>query len=404
MTAHSVATTQARHKPVRRQRNSSIELLRIIAMLMILSHHFVLHNGTSLADLPMTPTREILSFFFLGAGKIGVAIFFSISTWFLISSEQSIKHNFKRIWLMERELLFWSLALLVAFAIAKKSLLSPTRILNSVFPIITNLWWYASAYALFLIILPFLQYALLAMGPKLHAKLALILLLVFGPLSLVPYPTIFSIYLTNVAGFIYLFILLSCYKLYLKQCNVKQLWMLIAGGLLIGILITALKDAAIALMFADNTPAKLVTYTPFRDFSALPSLMVGIPIFLLFDRLHFYNKYINFIAKSAFAVYLISEYSPMRNLLWITLFNLKDIYGKPFALLRIVVTLLGVYVACTLCDFIRRGLFALTVDRHPGRWFEALWNTVARWSWVQSLPKLMSDFSTPKAATHTDLE
>ncbi|RYQ31443.1 proline symporter, partial [Bifidobacterium pseudolongum subsp. globosum] len=203
---------------------------------------------------------------------------------------------------------------------------------------------------------------------------------------------------------IYLFILLSCYKLYLKQCNVKQLWMLIAGGLLIGALITALKDAAIALMFADNTPAKLVTYTPFRDFSALPSLMVGIPIFLLFDRLHFYNKYINFIAKSAFAVYLISEYSPMRNLLWITLFNLKDIYGKPFALLRIVVTLLGIYVACTLCDFIRRGLFALTVDRHPGRWFEALWNTVARWPWVQSLPKLMADFSTSKATTHTDLE
>ncbi|PKV04064.1 symporter [Bifidobacterium pseudolongum subsp. globosum] len=373
-------------------------------MLMILSHHFVLHNGTSLADLPMTPTREILSFFFLGAGKIGVAIFFSISTWFLISSEQSIKHNFKRIWLMERELLFWSLTLLVAFAIAKKSLLSPTRMLNSVFPIITNLWWYASAYALFLVILPFLQYALLAMGPKLHTKLALILLLVFGPLSLVPYPTIFSIYLTNVAGFIYVFILLSCYKLYLKQCNVKQLWMFIAGGLLIGIVITALKNASIILMFADNTPAKLVTYTPFRDFSALPSLMVGIPIFLLFDRLHFYNKYINFIAKSAFAVYLISEYPPMRNLLWITLFNLKDIYGKPFALLRIVVILLGVYVACTLCDFIRRGLFALTVDRHPGRWFEVLWNKAAHWSWVQSLPKLMTNSSTPKAATHTDLE
>lgn len=94
-------------------------------MLMILSHHFVFHNRSALASFPMTPGREILSFVFLGAGKIGVVIFFSISTWFLISSEQSIKHNFKRIWLMERELLFWSLTLLVAFTIAKKSLLSP---------------------------------------------------------------------------------------------------------------------------------------------------------------------------------------------------------------------------------------------------------------------------------------
>ncbi len=373
-------------------------------MLMILSHHFVFHNRGALASFPMTPGREILSFIFLGAGKIGVVIFFSISTWFLISSEQSIKHNFKRIWIMERELLFWSLTLLVAFTIAKKSLLSPTMMLSSVFPVITNLWWYASAYASFLAILPFLQYALLAMGPKLHTKLALILLLVFGPLSLVPYPTIFGTYLTNVAGFMYLFILLSCYKLYLKQCNVKQLWMLLAGGLLIGILITALKDAGIALMFADNAPTKLVTYTPFYDFTTLPSLMVGIPIFLLFDRLHFYNKTINFIAKSAFAVYLISEYPPMRNLLWFALFNLKDIYGKPFALLRIIVIMLGVYAACTLCDFARRGLFALTVDRHPGRWFEALWNTVARWSWVQSLPKLMTDSSTPEGATRADLE
>ena len=371
---------------------------------MILSYHFVLLNGTSLADLPMTPVREIFAFLFLGAGKIGVTIFFSISTWFLISSEQSIKHNFRRIWLMERELLFWSLTLLIAFTLAKKSLLSPTMMLNSVFPVITSLWWYASAYASFLAILPFLQYALLAMGPKRHTQLALMLLLVFGPLSLVPYPTIFGIYITNVAGFMYLFILLSCYKLYLKQFNVKQLWILMASGLLIGVLITVLKDAVIVLMLADNTPTKLVTYSPFRDFIALPSLMVGIPIFLLFDRLHFYNKTINFIAKSAFAVYLISEYPPMRNLLWFTLFNLKDIYGKPFALLRIIVIMLGVYAACTLCDFARRGLFALTVDRHPGRWFEALWNTVARWSWVQSLPKLMTDSSTPEGATRAELE
>ena len=404
MNTQGIDATKARHELIRTPRNSSIELLRIIAMLMILSHHFVLHNGTSLADLPMTPVREIFAFLFLGAGKIGVTIFFSISTWFLISSEQSIKHNFRRIWLMERELLFWSLTLLITFTLAKKSLLSPTMMLNSVFPVITSLWWYASAYASFLAILPFLQYALLAMGPKRHTQLALMLLLVFGPLSLVPYPTIFGIYITNVAGFMYLFILLSCYKLYLKQFNVKQLWILMASGLLIGVLITVLKDAVIVLTFADNTPTKLVTYTPFRDFIALPSLMVGIPIFLLFDRLHFYNKTINFIAKSAFAVYLISEYPPMRNLLWFTLFNLKDIYGKPFALLRIIVIMLGVYAACTLCDFARRGLFALTVDRYPGRWFEALWNTVARWSWVQSLPKLMTDSSTPEGATRAELE
>ncbi len=84
----------------------------------------------------------------------------------------------------------------------------------------------------------------------------------------------------------------------------------------------------------------------------------------------------------------------MRTWLWSNVFNLKYIYSKPFMPLYAIGILLAVYAACTLCDFVRRGLFAITVDRHPGRWFDVLWNKVARWSWVQSLPKLMNDYPT----------
>ena len=166
MTTNTVATKARHASTIRTERNSSIELLRIIAMLMILSHHFVLHNGSPLSTFPLTPAREIFSFVFLSGGKIGVVIFFSISTWFFISSEQSVKKNFKRIWLMERELLFWSLTLLIVFLLFRRSLLSPSTMLSSLLPVITNLWWYATAYASFLAILPFLQYALLSIGPK----------------------------------------------------------------------------------------------------------------------------------------------------------------------------------------------------------------------------------------------
>lgn len=403
MTTHSVATTQARHKPVHRQRNSSIELLRIIAMLMILSHHFVLHNGSPLSAFPLTPAREVFSFVFLGGGKIGVVIFFSISTWFLISSEQSIKHNFKRIWLMERELLFWSLTLLIIFVFLRRSSLSPSIMLSSLLPTITNLWWYASAYAAFLAILPFLQYALLAIGPKMHAQIALLLSAVFGTLSLLPIKTIYNIYTNSIFGFIYLFIIVSFYKLYLKKMNTKQLLLTFSIGIGMAIFIVIIKDALTQFAFPDNPGVHAALYSPFNDF-ALPTIMVGLSTFLLFDRIHFRNRIIDFIAKSSFAVYLISEYPPMRAFLWSYIFNLKYIYYRPFMPLYAIGILLGVYIGCILCDFVRRGIFAITVDRHPGHWFEALWNTVAQWSWVQSLPKLMADFSTPKAATHTDLE
>lgn len=389
--------TKARHSTSNhKQRNSSIELLRILAMLMILSHHFVLHNGSPLSKFPLTPVRELFSFFFLSGGKIGVVIFFSISTWFLISSQQSVKQNFKRIWLMERELLFWSITLLIISAFISKTLPPIAIGISSFLPVTTNLWWYATSYAAFLAILPFLQYALLKMGRSKHCQLALMLLVVFGPLSLIPYPTIYNIFISNVFGFIYLFIILSCYKLYLKKLSTKALCLILACGVLLSTFIVIAKNLAICLIF-NNASDKLSDYTPFRGF-ALPTLMVGISIFLLFDRTHFYNRTINFIAKSAFSIYLITEYPPMRSLLWWTWFNLKDIYGKPFMLLHVIGILLGVYVACTLCDFVRRGLFAITVDRHPGRWFNALWDTVAHWHWVQSLPKLMLEPSVSDTA------
>ena len=95
-------------------RNSSIETLRIIAMFMILAHHFIVHNGYDVLKLPLGPERIVFQLVMAGGGKVGVVIFFSISAWFFLDREQTIKSNLKRVWIMERELLFWSLAF-VAF-------------------------------------------------------------------------------------------------------------------------------------------------------------------------------------------------------------------------------------------------------------------------------------------------
>lgn len=87
-------------------RNSSIELLRIIAMFMILAFHFIVHNGYDVRKLPLGPERIFFQLAMAGGGKVGVVIFFSISAWFFLDKEQTIKSNLKRVWIMERELLF----------------------------------------------------------------------------------------------------------------------------------------------------------------------------------------------------------------------------------------------------------------------------------------------------------
>ena len=136
------------------QRNSSIELLRIIAMFMILMHHFVVHNGYDELNLPLGPERIFFQLVMAGGGKVGVVIFFSISAWFFLDKEQTIKSNLKRVWIMERELLFWSLALMMFYLVFDRADLGPKLMVRSLVPLSTGIWWYATAYAIFLMLLP----------------------------------------------------------------------------------------------------------------------------------------------------------------------------------------------------------------------------------------------------------
>ena len=70
----------------------------------------------------------------------------------------------------------------------------------------------------------------------------------------------------------------------------------------------------------------------------------------------------------------ITDYAASEKLLWVRLFNLQNLYQQPWAILLILGILLAIYAICTLLDFIRQALFAVTIDKRRGRWFELLWD------------------------------
>ena len=344
-------------------RNSSIELLRIIAMFMILAHHFIVHNGYDVLKLPLGPERIFFQLVMAGGGKVGVVIFFSISAWFFLDKEQTIKSNLKRVWIMERELLFWSLILVTFYLVFDRADLGMKLMVKSVMPLSMGLWWYATAYAIFLALLPFLAKGLKALGRKYHLALASTVLVIWGLTSFIPGMIGIS---DGFFGFIYLFILISAYKWYLRPLSIKQTWALTAVGVGFVLLYTA--ASTVLGLFGIN---KGIFIT--GDWK-LPVVTIGFGMFLLFDRVTFHSRIINRIAQSAFAVYLITDYAASEKLLWTRLFNLQDLYQQPLAILQILGILLAIYAICTLLDFIRQALSAVTIDRRRGHWFDLLWN------------------------------
>lgn len=252
-------------------------------------------------------------------------------------------------------LLFWSLILVTFYLVFDRADLSMKLIVKSIMPLIMGVWWYATAYAIFLMLLPFLSKGLKVLGREYHLALAATVLVIWGLTSFIPEMVRIN---DGLFGLIYLFILISAYKWYMEPFTTRQIWLMIGTGLGFFLLYTC---ASIALSLLGHDMGIYIT-----DDWKLPVIMVGFGMFLLFDRVTFRNRTINRIAQSAFAVYLITDYAASEKLLWVRLFNLQDLYQQPLAILQILGILLAIYATCTLLDFIRQTLFAATIDRRRG--------------------------------------
>lgn len=131
-------------------RNSNIELLRIVSMVLIAMFHFSVH-GTWPEGGPLASDTavEMLSF----GGKIGVNCFVLITGYFMVHSRlkvQSLLRVVLQTW-------FYSFAILAIFAIAQPDLVTPDRLRKAVTPITSGEYWFITCYLALMVASPFLN-------------------------------------------------------------------------------------------------------------------------------------------------------------------------------------------------------------------------------------------------------
>ncbi|WP_317642887.1 hypothetical protein [Bombiscardovia apis] len=104
-------TTQVKSCYMRQVRNSNFEILRLIAMFLILLFHFP-WDETRIVITSSPAKGAILSVlvaFLSNWGKVGDALFFMLSSWFLCEEQQNLKKNLHRAWVLEIQILFYSI-------------------------------------------------------------------------------------------------------------------------------------------------------------------------------------------------------------------------------------------------------------------------------------------------------
>ena len=354
----------------RASRNSSVEMLRILAMLMIVVSHCVMFTNLDVLAQPFGVNKVLIETFLYSGGKIGVVAFFAISAWYL-SEQGGVLAGLRRVWILEREMLFWSVALLAASLLLASPQVSTTMVVQSLFPTITGLWWYPTAYAVFLLLFPFLAQGLRALGPLTHGALAVVLFVLFTGLDMLMPLSAVGLPGGNYLSFVYIYVLITYYRWYMQPMRTVTAWKLLAGGYLL-IMLGAVCGG---LLYESTGRLQVLQVYLGKVEFRLPVLMGGLALFILFERYEFHSVIVNIIAGSTFGVYLISEYPTVRTWIWGNqLFDFAALSDTIPVLL--IPALIGagcaVLLLCTIMDMLRELLFNVTVDRHRGRWFDGI--------------------------------
>jgi surface polysaccharide O-acyltransferase-like enzyme len=96
-----------------KKRNSSIELLRIISILMVIISHYSVHNGVDNSLLPLSVNRILLESFSLG--NIGVMLFVMITGYFMSVNKNGL--GISKLLTLYLQVLFYSFGLYLLFII-----------------------------------------------------------------------------------------------------------------------------------------------------------------------------------------------------------------------------------------------------------------------------------------------
>lgn len=336
-------------------RNSNLELYRIIVMLLIVAHHYVVNSGLTLVMQEVPLSGRSVFFYLLGAwGKTGINCFVMITGYFMCKSQITL-HKFLKLLL---EVLFYNIVIygiFVATGYEKLSLANiigilPGRILQDNF---------TSCFLVFYLCIPFLNILIQNLTKKQHLLLVALCLFIYTLHTTLPRTHVTMNY---VSWFCVIYFIASYLRLYPNKYdnNIHFFW----GGVFLCISLSIL--SVLRQLWLASNGQMLFPYRYVSDSNELLPVLTAITSFMYFKNLQIkQNRWINTVSASTFGVLLIHANSDtMRKWLWKDLLDNAGHYSDERFWLYATVAVMSVFLICILIDkvrilFVEKPLFKL---------------------------------------------
>lgn len=326
----------------KKERNSNLELYRIIVMLAIVAHHYVANSGlvTVLADEPLQ-ARSWFFYFFGMWGKTGINCFVLITGYFMCRSEITLRKFLKLIlWIMT-----YKVILTIAFVATGYIALTPKALMMGLIPFYNLNSGFTGGFIMYWLCIPFLNVMVRHFTQRQHLWCMAWCLLVYALMSKAG-----MIRLNYVVWFSVLHVIASYIRFYgLSREKDTRFWLF---STFICVVLSLL-SVCLFRMTGIRPWAWLVS-----DSNAPLALLVGITSFMLFKNIQVpQSRLINTVAASTFGVLLIHANSnAMRQWLWKDTLQVPTHFYSDYYVLIALISVIGVFTICTVIDIARARL------------------------------------------------
>lgn len=347
--------------PKSTDRNSNIELLRILLMILLIASHYV-HNSGLLDVIYSSPIglKSYIILIFGMWGKPAINCFVLITGYFMCDKE--IKYS--KIIKLICQVLFYNIIIYFIFVLLGEQTFSITGFLKCLNPIPSISQNFVSCYIVFFFFIPFLNILIKNMSRKKHFIILTILLTMFTVLGSIPR---YEIEWNYVAWFATLYLLASYFKQYMdKVLHNKRLWIIafvVSYLLVITSIIVGLK-----VSFEYNMR---LAYYFIEDSNKIGALLLSVSLFFLMNNINIKkSRLINCIAAVTFDVLLIHANSDaMRTWIWNKTVNCINQYNGSNYLILAFISVIAIYVICVSIGLIRLYLIERPIIKHLKKHF-----------------------------------
>ena len=345
-----------------KKRNPSFELLRVIAMLMIITLHYNTQAGVLLQlGIPATAVNifaNIMEAFAL----TGLNVYVLISGFFLSKG----KVRFSRIITLICQVYFYTIIISAVMAVVGASSVgrynSLYKIVEYIFPISSEHYWFVTAYVIMYVLAPVMNAAVEKLSRK-QIKTVIIFLLIWFCFVKSVVPVLFP---TDHFGYDYgWFICLYLIAAYIRKYDVVLFYNSWNSALVFIISCAAIATMSISLYYIN------LNWGGFAHFQEVPfnlnfffTLTGSLGLFSFFRffkmRENRAADVVRFLGPLTFGVYLIHMHVEIRDrwLVWIEhLIGEVPTYSVPLFAWHAVRSILIVFAAGIFVDWIRKMIF-----------------------------------------------